>query len=296
MKHLRYLLRIPALLLGACNDTSSSKSDSSENVISSDTSSITSETSTSSIESSIPSSSTSVVTSSSIPSSSSSSTSSSTSEPEPVNPLVENSLWGKEAAQACYDAIGDVVPYMECDAFAYKAGVDDYGDPDCWFYLYYETQDIAEEKIVDYAYVAWEKGLYTCEVGLTWLHDDTSYWQQKILYADKVLDDLHAIEIMGLASLKEYNGKLMGCLGLYCYTYVPNVDPTQFPMNAVDYFLDGYTSIPKIEGEGYTFSFAYSMYDQTKVLQIIAKSDRKSYEMEEEYFYALLEYDFMIAQ
>ena len=291
MKHLRYLLIIPALILGACNGTSSSASSTSEEVISSDTSSstseITSESSSSSIESII----------SSI-TSSSSSTSSSTSEPtpDPVNPQVENSLWGKAAAQACYDTIGDVVPYMECDAFEFKAGVDDYGDPDFWFYLYYETQEIAEEKIVDYAYVAWEKGLYTCEVGLTWLHDDTSYWQQQVLYADKVLNEQTAIEIMGLASLKNYDGKLMGCLGLYCYTYVPNLDKTKFPMNAVSNCLDGYTPVPEIVGEGYEFSFQFSMYNGRKILQILVKNNSKLYEMEEEYFNALLDMKYNIAQ
>ena len=294
MKKLRYLLIIPALILAACHDTSSSSS-TSEEVISSDTSvsttsEISSESSTSSIESIISS-----FTSSS--STSSSSTSSSTSEPAPVvNPQVENSLWGKEAAQACYDTIGDVIPYMECDAFEYKAGVDDYGDPDFWFYLYYETQEIAEEKIVDYAYVAWEKGLYTCEVGMTWLHDDASYWQQQVLYADKVLGDEVAIEIMGLASLKSYNGTLMGCLGLYCYTYVPNLDKTKFPMNAVDNYLEGYTPVPEIVGEGYEFSFTFSIYEGQKSLQILVKSDRKSYEMEEEYFNALLDMNYRIAQ
>ena len=298
MNKLRYLLIIPALLLGACNGTSSSEAKvSSDNQET--TSTVNSESSTSSsVESIISSvssftSSTSSI-SSSVPSSSSSSSSSS-EEPE-INPLVKDSKWGVEAAQACYDAIGDVIPYMECAGFEYKVTTDDYGDPAIWFYLYYETQEEAADKIVDYAYVAWEKGLFECVVKPDYFNDGNYYWQQTALYADKVIDETHAVEIIGIDSVKSYNGKQMGCLGLYCFNYVPNIDKTKFPMNAVDYFLDGYTPVPEIVGEGYEFSFKFSREQDIKVLQVTVKSNQKSYEMEEEYFYALLDRGYKIAQ
>ena len=297
MNKLRYLLIIPALLLGACKSTPSSEAVVSSGNQETTSSVVSSETSTSSsvesIISSITSSSTSSIPSS-IPSSSSSSSSSS-KEPE-INPLVKDSKWGLEAAQACYDAIGDVIPYMDCDGFEYKVTTDDYGDPAIWFYLYYETQEIAKSKITDYAYVAWELGLFECVVKPDWFNDGTYYWQQTALYADKTINPSHAVEIIGLDSVKNYNGKQMGCLGLYCFTYIPNVDKTKFPMNAVDYFLEGYTPVPEIEGEGYEFSFNFSIQDGIKVLQIAVKSNQKSYEMEEEYFYALLKRNYKIAQ
>lgn len=299
MKSLRYLLIIPALLLGACKGTPSSEASTSGEQISSDTQSTTvSEvsSSTSSIESII-SSITSSSIPTSIPSSSSSSSSSSEPEPEPVNPLVANSKWGQEAAQACFDTIGDVIPYMDCVAFEYQTLTDSYGDPAIWFYLYYDTQEIAESKIVDYAYVAWEIGYYECVVKPDWFNDGTYYWQQTALYADKRLNDYQAVEIIGIDSVKSYNGKQMGCLGLYCFNYVPNIDKTKFPMNAVDVYLDGYTPVPEIEGEGYEFSFQFLVFeDGSKCLQIRVKNDNKLYEMEEEYFNALLGRKYRIAQ
>lgn len=298
MNKLRYLLIIPALLLGACNGTSSS-----EATVSSDnqetTSTVSSETSTSSsvesIISSISSSTSSI--SSSVPSSSSSSSSSSNSQEPEINPLVKDSKWGVEAAQACYDSIGDVIPYMDCVAFEYQTTIDDYGDPAIWFYLYYDTQEIAEAKIADYAYVAWEIGYYECVVKPDWFNDGNYYWQQTALYADKKLNDYQAVEIIGIDSVKNYNGKQMGCLGLYCFNYVPNLDKTKFPMNAVDVYLDGYTPVPEIEGDGYEFSFQFIVFDDgSKCLQIRVKNNSKLYDMEEDYFNALLGRKYRIAQ
>ena len=105
------------------------------------------------------------------------------------------------------------------------------------------------------------------------------------------------MEIVGVASIKSYNGKQMGCLGLYSFNYVPNVDKTKFPMNAVEVYLDWYTPVPEIEGDGYTFSFQFIVFeDGSKCLQVLVKSDDKFYEMEEEYFYALLGRRYRIAQ
>ena len=287
MKSLRYLLIIPALLLGACNGTSSSEEST---VVSSETSTATSE----SISSEVP-------TSSSISSETSftsSSSSTSSSSEEVINPLVANSKWGLEAAQACYDTIGTVIPYMEADAFEYKVTVDEYGDAAIWFYLYYETQEIAEAKVIDYAYAAWEQDSYECVVKPTWLHDENySMWQQNILYADKVLTNINAVEIMGLDSIKNYNDKAMGCLGLYCFNYIPNVDPHSFPTYAVDYYTNDEV-VPEMTGDDLNFEFTFAIDEMSgdKFLQIYVTSDSHTYDMEEMYFYNILDSVYFIAQ
>ena len=167
------------LVLGACNVMPNSSSDTGT---------------TSNSESSLTSSGGEESSSSSSDVSSSSSSSSSS-----INPLIEESKWGKEAAKACFDTLGVVFPYLEADGFEYKVTTDDYGDKAIWFYLYYETQEIAEEKIVDYAWAAYEQDRYECVVKPTTLMgEDYSIWEQNILYADKVLSEKYAVELQAL--------------------------------------------------------------------------------------------------
>ena len=272
-KALRLLPLLSLLVLGACNvppsDTSSASSNSSESLV----------TSTSSDES-IPSS-----TSSSSSESSSSSSSSSTSS---INPVVEESKWGKEAAEVCFNTLGVVFPYLEAEGFDYKVTTDDFGDKAVWFYLYYDTQEIAEEKIVDYAWAAYEQDRYECVVQPTRFYgEDYTVWEQNVLYADKVLSDRYAVELQVLASQKAYNNKLMGCLGIYGFSYIPNVDPTKFPTYPVEYVLGENNGVPALVMDDVKFDFNVSMYEGSKVLQIIVTSDKHSIDLEEAYFYTL---------
>ena len=272
-KALRLLPLLSLLVLGACNvppsDTSSASSNSSESLV----------TSTSS-EESIPSS-----TSSSSSESSSSSSSSSTSS---VNPAIEESKWGKEAAEVCFNTLGVVFPYLEAEGFDYKVTTDDFGDKAVWFYLYYDTQEIAEEKIVDYAWAAYEQDRYECVVQPTRFYgEDYTVWEQNVLYADKVLSDRYAVELQVLASQKAYNNKLMGCLGIYGFSYIPNVDPTKFPTYPVEYVLGENNGVPALVMDDVKFDFNVSMYEGSKVLQIIVTSDKHSIDLEETYFYTL---------
>ena len=280
-KALRLLPLLPLLVLGACNVPNSSTSVSTP---SSETSIISS-----SSEESIPSTSSSA-SSSELSSSSSSSSSSS------VNPVVEESRWGKEAAQACYDALGVVFPYMEADGFEYKVTTDDYGDKAVWFYLYYETQDIAEGKIEEYAWAAYNQDRYACVVQPTWFTDYTDYsrWEQNVLYADKVLSDRYAVELQVLASQKTYNDKVMGCLGIYGFSYIPNVDPTKFPSYPVEYVLWEYNNVPELDLDDVTYSFSFDLYEGKKILIIVAESKKHSIDMEEEYFNQLLKAKYRI--
>ena len=267
-KALRLLPILMGLVLGACNVMPNSSSDTGT---------------TSNSESSLTSSGGEESSSSSNSESSSSSSSSSS-----INPLIEESKWGKEAAKACFDTLGVVFPYLEADGFEYKVTTDDYGDKAIWFYLYYETQEIAEEKIVDYAWAAYEQDRYECVVKPTTLMgEDYSIWEQNILYADKVLSEKYAVELQALASQKAYNGKLMGCLGIYGFSYIPNVDPSKFPVYPVEYVLGENNGVPALVMDDVKFDFSFTMYESNKVLQIIVTSDKYTFELEETYFYTL---------
>ena len=282
-KALRLLPIFVSLVIGACTPHISSAETTSGDLPSS-TSESTSSAETSSI-SEITSSSTSSSSSSSISSSSSSSSSSS----EAPNPAITESKWGREAAQVCFDTLGVVFPYLEANAFEYEVTTDDFGDKAVWFYLYYDSQEIAEEKIVDYAWAAYEQERYECVVKPTWfMGEDYSMWQQNVLYADKVLSDKYAIEIQALASIKSYNGKLTGCLGIYGFSYIPNLDPSKFPTYPVEYVL-GENHVPALELEDIEYSFSFDLYNGSKILIIAAESKKHTIEMEEEYFYNLLD-------
>lgn len=265
MKALRYLILATSLLLSGCGSTNNSK----ENDIISSTEPVSTETSENN------------------------------SSSERVIPEeVKTSQWGEEAALASYDAIGAVVPYFEADHFDYQVTTDDFGDPAIWFYLYYETQDIAESKITDYAYAAWEADSYECVIQKTRFTDpDTfTYWDQNVLYADKDLSDYRAIEIQALASIKSYNGVGMGCLGLFCFNYIPNPYPNEFPTYAVSTIIGDDNNLPMFGYTDLEYSFSFFMVGKTKCLQILITSKNRYFELEEEYFYALLTRGFGILQ
>lgn len=228
----------------------------------------------------------------------------SSSEEEPISTspnipsFIKESEWGEEAALASYSTIGAIVPYFEADHFDYKVTKDDYGDPAIWFYLYFDTQETAESKITDYAYAAWEQEGYECVIKPNRFFDEEtySYWEQNVLYADLVIDDTNAIEIQALASQKAYNGTLMGCLGLFCFNYIPNNNPNAFPSYAVSTICGRFNDVPKLEGKDLTFSFQFFLYEGYKCLEIVVTSNTSYYELEEQYFYALLGKMFTIAQ
>ena len=180
---------------------------------------------------------------------------------------------------------------MEADGFEYKVSTDDFGDKAVWFYLYYDSQETAEEKIVDYAWAAYEQDRYECVVKPTWFRDpnDYSMWQQNVLYADKVISDKYAVELQVLASLKTYNGQLTGCLGIYGFSYIPNIDPSKFPTYPVEYVLGENKNVPALSLDEVTYSFSFDLYEGKKILIIAAESNKHTYEMEEAYFYNLLD-------
>ena len=108
-KALRLLPLLPLLVSGACNVPPSNTS------FSNNTSSSDSDVSTSEISSS-----------SNSESSSSDISSSSASSSSSINTAVEQSKWGKEAAQKCFDTLGVVFPYLEAEGFEYRGAEEKY--------------------------------------------------------------------------------------------------------------------------------------------------------------------------
>ena len=219
-----------------------------------------------------------------------------TPKPKEYPQIVKDSKWGIDAADACYVSLGTVVPYMEADSFEFTECFDDFGDPAIWFYLYYETSEIAEAKITEYAYVAYEVGQYECVVKPHRFVDETtySYWDQTVLFADKVFNSKRAVEITALDSI--HNGK--PCLGLFCITYIPNMDKTSFPTNAVEDILGENNELPTLStvNDELTYSFTFFMQSGLKCLEIAIVPTSEYYRLEEYYFYELLKADFIIVQ
>ena len=216
------------------------------------------------------------------------------------DPIVANSKWGVEAAQACYETIGTVIPYFESDGFDYEVTVDDYGDPAIWFYLYYETEEIAEAKIVEYAYAAYEQDQYECVVQPERFYDYETYstWEQTVLHADKSIEQYRAVEIVGLESIKQVDGKGKACIGLFCFNYIPNPDPTSFPDYAVMNVIGRNNVLPKFSTvpTGLNYSFKFFLMEGAKCIEIVVTSTTYSIDLEEKYFYELLDAGYMIAQ
>ena len=216
-----------------------------------------------------------------------------------VDPKIANSKWGYMAAQECFDTIGTVIPYLEADAFEFEKTVDDYGDPAIWFYLYYETSEIAESKIEEYANAAYAQDQYACVAGPERFTDPAtySYWEQMVLHANKNLSDTKAVEIMALDSIRNYKGEGKPCLGLFCFNYIPNVNPNKFPTYPVNTLL-GDNLVPTLDTlEGtLTYSFSFILYEGVKCLEIVVTSDDYYFELEEILFKALLSNGYTIAQ
>lgn len=218
-----------------------------------------------------------------------------TPKPKEYPAEVKNSKWGIDAADTCYATLGTVVPYIEADSFEYRELIDEFGDPAIWFYLYYETSEIAESKIEDYYYAAM-RSKYECEAKMQRFYDQEtySYWDQKVLYADKVFDETRAVEITCLDSI--YNGK--PCLGLYCITYIPSMDSKSFPANAVEDVLGKNNELPTLStvNDELTYSFTFFVQSGLKCLEIAIVPSIAYFTLEESYFYELLEAEYIIVQ
>ena len=213
---------------------------------------------------------------------------------------VYSSLYGEDAAKTMVDTLGAVVPYFGSDYFDYEVTVDDFGDPAMWLYLYYEVEDDAYSGLEPLAWTLYEDGGYACTISQARFvdYETYSYFYVDVLYADKVLTRRRAIEIQAVASNKSYEGKMYGCIGMYCFNYLPNVTPKEFPTLAIE-SLVGKNDIPVIDNsEGlYTFDFTfYLLEDGSKALLISVDSEDGVFDLEELYFNLLIEQGYLISR
>lgn len=209
---------------------------------------------------------------------------------EEWRPDFSDNPWGEETANACYDAVHGVIPYIQCDSYEYKTSVDDYGDDMITFYLYYETDDLAYKAFQDYATLCAEN-MYVVNIGEnTYIDYDTlTYYTYESMYADCLVGKNLGLEIVGATST--YNEK--PCLGLFVYNYI-YVPENEYPELAVQDVLGEHHDVPKIEGEGYTYEFMMFLDPDygTKGVEIAVKGC--SYDIEELYFNTLIDNDWFI--
>lgn len=226
---------------------------------------------------------TSVDDSSSAGASSNSLVESSTSEEKQYPRSVLESKWGLEAAIASYEALGLAIPYLPCDSFEFEVGVDDYGDPDIWFYCYFQTDELAEKAFNDYLLICAERG-FSGEAGEnTYIDYETfTIYTYPVAVVDRVILEDHGIELQFLPST--WNGK--PCLGIYGITYL-YIPEDVYPQKAVDQLLgDDAKDVPKVEGKGYLYDFMFIKDGDTTALEITVVGP--SYDVEEYYFNELL--------
>ena len=167
-------------------------------------------------------------------------------------PSVMESKWGLEAAKASYDVLGVAVPYIENKGFEYVVGVDDFGDPDIWFYAYYDTDAEAEEAYEDYLTICSQKGY---EGQVTTYHnfdyDTLTIIEFEYCVVDRVIGEHQGVELQFLPSI--WNSR--PCLGIYGFSYL-YIEKTTYPQLAVETFYNDASDVPVITGD-YEYYFTF---------------------------------------
>ena len=198
---------------------------------------------------------------------------------------VLNSGWGKEAAIASYEALGVAVPYIQNDGFEYETGVDAYGDPTIAFYVFYNTDEAANNAFDEYIGICEYYG-YSGEVSTkTYIDYDTyTIYQYESCIVDRVIQEHHGIELEFLVST--YKEK--PCLGIFGFTYL-YIDENEYPLLALEELYGKDASMfPVIDEKGakYSFQFFIDQESQTEALEVVVSN--VSYDIEEWYFEQIL--------
>ncbi|MCQ2776266.1 MAG: hypothetical protein MJ217_00875 [Bacilli bacterium] len=216
---------------------------------------------------------------------SSSESSSSSIRDEDIYPKsVLESPWGRETAIDTYKVLGIALPYIECDSYEYVIGVDDFGDPDIWFYCMYELDEDANQAYKDYLVICQNKGFSGESTVKRYIDYETlTIYEYESCICDRVILEHHGIELQFLVSM--HNGK--PCLGIYGITYLYE-DPHVYPQIAVEEFAGIFAAdVPVISGEGYQYDFMFYKFDDgTDGLEIVVSF--AYYDIEEWYFNSLL--------
>lgn len=188
---------------------------------------------------------------------------------------VLESEWG-EAAKECYDMIGTVIPYFECESFETKSEIDPYGDGSIYFYLTFESDEKCEEAYLEYGDLASRYGFdVSYQVQTEFDYDNLVIYQFDICYMDIVFKQNLGLEIQMVYA----NNVLL----LFCETYL-YIPENEYPLLALEKLLDGnMLFVPQIkQSEDYTYYFEYYAYSNALSLTIGVSGC--TYEIEEEFY------------
>lgn len=197
---------------------------------------------------------------------------------------VLTSEWGLEAAKASYDVLGVAIPYIAQDSFIYEIGEDAYGDPDIWFYCFYETDDLAYQAYQDYLGICALKGYSGEETTYHSIDYETlTIIEFQYCVVDRVIGEHNGVELQFVTSTK--NGK--PCLGIYGMTYL-YIDENTYPQLAIDTFFKNPSDVPQITLEDdYSYYFSFIIDDWgNKILEVQILNCY--YTVEKEFFDLLL--------
>lgn len=207
--------------------------------------------------------------------------------PNPDEDVTTEYVWDVHTDNAYLNTLGRVIPKLDCFAYEYELGEDDYGDPTVNTYCYFSTEEEANEALVNYAWTLYEEDRYKCEIQENYrIYVSTyEYIETTILFANKNISKKKAIELQCLVSYKNNQP----CIGIFAFTYIPQT-PNEWPVYAVNELLTETNDLIPYEAEGaqYSFMFYIDQYGY-KVLEIQITDATNSYLSEEIYFNKLLD-------
>lgn len=197
---------------------------------------------------------------------------------------VLNSPWGEEKAETMYDTFHTLIPYMEAEEHEFVYSKDEYGDDILSAFFYYNSDEVAEAKVDEYAELCYSKG-YDVEQSTDTYYDWDTYtvYEYSVVYADKVIKDSIGFEMQFLASIRNSRP----CLGVFAYNYV-YCPKDAWPDAAVEHLLgDRANLVPTLDEENRTYNFIYDVDSNSGSICLEIQVSGGSYEDEETYFNAV---------
>ena len=194
---------------------------------------------------------------------------------------VLNSPWGEEKAETMYDTFHALIPYLEAEEHEFVYSKDEYGDDILSAFFYYNSDEVAEAKVDEYAELCYSKG-YDVEQSTDTYYDWDTYtvYEYSVVYADKVIKDSIGFEMQFLASIRNSRP----CLGVFAYNYVYCPKDT-WPDAAVEHLLgDRANLVPTLDEESRTYNFIYDVDSNSGSICLEIQVSGGSYEDEETYF------------
>lgn len=184
----------------------------------------------------------------------------------------------------CKKAFGTVIPFCPCQTYTYEKGVDLYGDPYINVYFSFREMETMNRAYNYYASLC-DEAEYNVKSGY--------YAYYECTYADKVVKGNDAVELVIMTNDNPEAPQLGVFASYYLYE-----DKNVYPTVAVEKLLGERAKyIPKIEGSGYQYTFYFDyqeMEDGTLYKNLRIMVYNAYYDVEEEYFNALLDKGFKI--